>query len=58
MDLLSSYAQSILAGTAEVEEGYIVSAVAGDSGKESVLSVVEVLDEVCGIFLASHRVLR
>lgn len=50
-----SYAQSILAGTTEIENGFIPSAVVEDSGKESVLSVVEVLDEVCNIFLVPHR---
>jgi len=52
-----SYAQRILAGTAEVEGGCIRGVVAGDSGKESVLSVVEVLDEVCDILPVLHKVL-
>lgn len=40
------HAESILAGTAEIEDGCVRNAVEGDSGKESVLPVVEVLDKV------------
>jgi len=58
MDHLSClYAQRILAGTADVEGGCIRGVVAGDNGKESVHSVVEVLDEVCGILPVFHKVL-
>jgi hypothetical protein len=44
------HAQRILAGTAEVDGGFVHSA--GGGGKESVLSVVEVLDEVRNVFPA------
>ena len=50
--------ESILAGTAEVVDGCIRSAVAGDSGEELTVPVVEVLDEVSGIIPALHEVLR
>ena len=49
------YAESILAGTAEVEAGFI--RIVGDSGKESDLPVVEILDEVLDSLPASHQVL-
>ena len=49
-----SYVQSIFAGTAEVEDGCIRGVIVGDSGKESVLSVVEILDEVCDFFPALY----
>ncbi|KAF9781600.1 kinase-like domain-containing protein, partial [Thelephora terrestris] len=39
------YAQRIVTGVAEVEDGFIRGERAGESQKESVLSVVEVLDE-------------
>jgi hypothetical protein len=42
-----SHAQSILAGTAKVKNGFIR---VGNRGKVLVLSVVEVLAEVCGVF--------
>lgn len=53
-----SYAQSILAGTAEVEDDCIRGTIVGECGKDSVLSVVEVLDEVCDIFPALYKGLR
>ena len=53
-----SYAQSILAGTAEVEGGCIHGIIVGDRGKVWSLSVVEVLDGVCDIFPALHEGLR
>lgn len=40
------YARKILTGVVEVEGGSIREARAGESGKESAISVVEVLDEV------------
>ena len=59
MDYFShSHAESILAGTAEVEGGYIRSIAAGINGKESLIPVVEVLDEVRGIFAVLHKALR
>jgi len=51
-------AERILTGTAEVEDGYIRSAIAGDNGKESATHVVEVLDEVREILPASYEILR
>ena len=53
-----SHVQSILAGTAEVEDGCIRGVLIGDGDKESVLSVVEMLDEVCDILPALHKGLR
>lgn len=53
-----SYAEDILAGTTQVEGGFIRSTTVGINGKESVLPVVEVLDEVLNIFPALHKVLR
>jgi len=53
-----SRAESILTGTAGVEGGYIRSATADDTGKESVTHVVEVLDEVGEISPASYEILR
>ena len=53
-----SRVESILAGTAGVEGGYIRSATADDTGKESVTHVVEVLDEVGEIFTASYKILK
>lgn len=50
--------QSILAGTAEVEDGCVRGVIVGGGGKESVLSVVEVLDEVCGVFPALYKGLK
>lgn len=41
------HAQRVLRGVAEIEGGSIRSAGAGANGKESALSVIEVLDEVC-----------
>ena len=55
---LHSRVEGILAGTAEVEGGCIRSTAAGSSGKESLIPVVEVLDEVRDIFPALHKVLR
>lgn len=45
-----SYVQSILAGTAEIEDGCVLGAVVEGSGKESFLTVVEALDEVSNVF--------
>lgn len=47
------YAQSILAGTAEVEDGCIRDVTPGGDGKEKVLPVVEALDEVCDVFFSA-----
>ena len=55
---LHSQAESVLAGTAEVEDGQIRGVIAGDNGKESLIPVVEVLDEVRGIISAPHTALR
>lgn len=52
-----SHAESILAGTAEVENGRIRSTSIGDS-KESLIPMVEVLDEVRKTTSASYKVLR
>ena len=41
------YAQKILTGVVEVEGGSIREARAGEGGKESAISAVEALDEVC-----------
>ena len=49
--------ESILAGTAKVEDGCIRSTEA-DRGKELAIPVVEVLDEVRGTPPAPHKVLR
>lgn len=51
-------AEAILAGTAEVEDGYIRSTTAGDSGKESAIHVVEVLDEVHELLPTLHMMLK
>ena len=51
-------AEAILEGTAEVEDGYIHSITAGDGGKESAVHVVEVLDEVHKLLLASFVMLK
>ena len=53
-----SYAEKILAGAAEVEDGFVRNATVEDSGKESVLPVVDVLDEVLGILPALREVLK
>lgn len=53
-----SLAESILSGTAEVESGWIRSVTAGDDGKESLFSAVEVLDEVREILPVLHEVFR
>jgi len=50
-------AETILAGTAEVESGYIHTTAAGDDGKESVIHIVEVLHEVREILPASYDIL-
>ena len=44
------YAEMIFAGTAELEDGYIRGATAGDCGKETLIPVVEVLDKVRDVF--------
>jgi len=51
-------AERILTGTAEVEDGYICSAIAGESGKESTIHVVEALDGVREIPPASSKILK
>ena len=52
------YAENILAGAVEVEGGFIRSPVVGDSGEESILPVVEVLDKVPDILPVLYKVLR
>lgn len=51
-------AEAILAGTAEVEDGYIHSTTEGDSGKESTIHMVEALDEVNETLPASDMILN
>jgi len=50
-------AETILAGTAEVESGYIRTTAARGDGKESVIHVVEALHEVREILPASYEIL-
>ena len=47
------HARRILGGTAEVEDGSIRGARVGVCGKESAVSVVEILDEVRGVIPVS-----
>jgi hypothetical protein len=55
---LHRYAESILTGTAEVEGGCTRGVIAGESGKEPVFPVVEVLDKVRRIFPSVYETLR
>ena len=55
---LRLYAESIITGTAEVEGGCIRGVIVGESGKESVFPVVEVLDKVRRIFPGAYETLR
>ena len=53
-----SSAQSILAGTAVAEDGYVYGTIVGDHCKDSVPFVVEVLDKVCDVFHILRKGLR
>lgn len=53
-----SSAQSVLAGTAVAEDRCVRGIIVGDHGKDSVPSVVEVLDKACDVFPVLHKGLR